>query len=95
MSDVPRKNMWQVAVAAGPVAPDRLQDFLAARPGMRMNCGVVYGEFVVTSLPTEDALLIADETGDIRKGTKSVGVARQYTGVAGHVENAQVSVHLS
>ncbi|MFI7236905.1 transposase [Streptomyces cyaneofuscatus] len=49
----------------------------------------------MTSLPTEDALLIADETGDIKNGTKSVGAARQYTGVAGHVENAQVSVHLS
>nr|WP_324289662.1 transposase [Streptomyces sp. H27-G5] len=42
-----------------------------------------------------DAVLIADETGDIKKGIKSAGVARQYTGVTGQVENAQVSVHLS
>ncbi|MER7959982.1 transposase [Streptomyces sp. NPDC096030] len=40
-------------------------------------------------------MLIADETGDIKKGVKSVGVARQHTGVTGPVENAQVSVHLS
>ncbi|GAA2990490.1 transposase [Streptomyces fulvorobeus] len=49
---------------------------------------------MVTSLPTEGALLLADETGGIKKGTKSVEVARQYTGVVGNVENAQVSVHL-
>ncbi|MEU6079563.1 transposase [Streptomyces sp. NPDC047108] len=40
-------------------------------------------------------MLIADETGDIKKGVKCAGVARQYTGVTGQVENAQVSVHLS
>ncbi|WSD74261.1 transposase (plasmid) [Streptomyces sp. NBC_01591] len=41
------------------------------------------------SLRAEDAVLIADETGDIKKGTKSAGAARQYTGVTGQVENAQ------
>lgn len=46
-------------------------------------------------MQAEDAVLIADETDDIKMGVKSAGVARQYTGVTGQVENAQVSVHLS
>ncbi|WP_324614641.1 IS701 family transposase [Streptomyces sp. NRRL WC-3618] len=50
---------------------------------------------VVAALAADDAVLIADETGDIKKGTKTAGVQRQYTGTAGRVENAQVSVHLS
>ncbi|BDH10493.1 hypothetical protein HOK021_16720 [Streptomyces hygroscopicus] len=37
-------------------------------------------------------MLIADETGDIKKGTKTAGVQRQYTGTAGRIENAQVSI---
>ncbi|WP_443047348.1 transposase [Streptomyces sp. KMM 9044] len=49
----------------------------------------------MNSLRDQDAVLTADETGDIKKGTQSAGVARQYTGVTGQVENAQVSFHLS
>ena len=40
-----------------------------------------------------DGVLVFDETGDIKKGCHTVGVARQYTGVTGQVENCQVSVH--
>ncbi len=46
-------------------------------------------------LTADDAVLIADGTGDIRKGTKNAGVQRQYTGTAGRIENAQVSAQLS
>jgi SRSO17 transposase len=95
LSDVPRKNMWQVAEAAGHASPDRLQDFLARASWDADELRDRVREFVVDSLRAEDAVLIADETGDIKKGTKSAGVARQYTGVTGQVENAQVSVHLS
>ncbi|MEJ8639915.1 IS701 family transposase [Streptomyces sp. MS2.AVA.5] len=95
LSDVPRKNMWQVAEAAGHPTPDRLQDFLARGAWEADALRDRVREFVVDALRAEDAVLIADETGDIKKGTKSVGVARQYTGVTGQVENAQVSVHLS
>ncbi|MGW2207366.1 IS701 family transposase [Streptomyces sp. NPDC001774] len=95
LSDVPRKNMWQVAEAAGHPTPDRLQDFLARATWDADELRDRVREFVVDSLRAGDAVLIADETGDIKKGVKSVGVARQYTGVTGQVENAQVSVHLS
>ena len=95
LSDVPRKNMWQVAEAAGHPSPDRLQDFLARAAWDAEVLRDRVRDFVADSLQAEDTVLIADETGDIKKGTKSVGVARQYTGVTGQVEHAQVSVHLS
>jgi SRSO17 transposase len=41
------------------------------------------------------AVLIVDETGDVKKGTMTVGVQRQYTGTAGRIENAQVAVYLA
>jgi SRSO17 transposase len=49
---------------------------------------------VVEHLGEDEAVLVVDETGDLKKGTQSVGVKRQYTGTAGPVENAQVGVYL-
>ena len=40
-------------------------------------------------------MLVVDETGFVKKGTHSAGVARQYTGTAGRIENAQVGVFLA
>lgn len=51
--------------------------------------------YVVESLGDPQAVLILDETGFLKKGTKSAGVARQYTGTAGRIENAQVGVFLA
>ena len=42
-----------------------------------------------------DAVLVVDETGDLKRGSCTAGVARQYTGTAGRVENAQVAVYLT
>jgi SRSO17 transposase len=52
-------------------------------------------EHVVERLGAEDAVLVVDETGFLKKGRHSAGVARQYTGTAGRVENAQVGVFLA
>jgi SRSO17 transposase len=50
----------------------------------------------VVEHPHDDrAVLVVDETGDVKKGVHTVGVERQYTGTAGRVENAQVAVHLA
>jgi SRSO17 transposase len=49
--------------------------------------------YVVDHLADPDAVLVVDETGDLKKGTATVGVQRQYTGTAGRVENAQVGVY--
>jgi len=51
-------------------------------------------EYVLEHLGGEDGVLVVDETGDVKKGTHTVGVQRQYTGTAGRIENAQVGVHL-
>jgi SRSO17 transposase len=51
-------------------------------------------EYVLEHLHDEGAVLVVDETGDVKKGTHTVGVQRQYTGTAGRIENAQVAVYL-
>ena len=50
--------------------------------------------YVVDHLADPDAVLVVDETGDLKKGTHTVGVQRQYTPTAGRIENAQVGVYL-
>jgi SRSO17 transposase len=95
LSEVPRKNMWQLAEFAGHPNPDRLQGFLAKAVWDADELRDRVRVYAVAALTADDAVLIADETGDIKKGTKTAGVQRQYTGTAGRIENAQVSVHLS
>ena len=95
LSEVPRKNMWQLAEFAGHPNPDRLQGFLAKAAWDADELRDRVRAYAVAALADQDAVLIADETGDIKKGTKTAGVQRQYTGTAGRIENAQVSVHLS
>src|SRR4051794_4517920 len=52
-------------------------------------------DYVVEHLGEPGAVLVIDETGDVKKGTRTVGVQRQYTGTAGRIENAQVAVYLT
>jgi SRSO17 transposase len=51
-------------------------------------------DYVVEHLGEDEAVLVIDETGDLKKGTTTVGVQRQYTGTAGRIENAQVAMYL-
>jgi SRSO17 transposase len=51
-------------------------------------------DYLVAHFGDPQATLVIDETGDLKKGTHTVGVQRQYTGTAGRVENAQVAVYL-
>lgn len=51
-------------------------------------------EYVVEHLHDQEAVLVVDETGDVKKGVHTVGVQRQYTGTAGRIENSQVAVYL-
>jgi SRSO17 transposase len=94
LATLPRKNCWALAEHAGDATPDGMQHLLArARwdaDGVRDD---VRG-FVVEHLGDPDAVLVADETGDLKKGTATAGVQRQYTGTAGRIENAQVAVYL-
>ncbi len=93
LADVRRKNSWQMAEAIGEMTPRGVQHLLndahwdpdAVRDDLR--------EYVVEHLGDEaSGVLIVDETGFLKKGEKSVGVARQYTGTAGKKENSQVGV---
>ncbi|MFF4484810.1 IS701 family transposase [Streptomyces sp. NPDC001520] len=94
LSDLPRKNCWSIAEWAGETSPDGMQHLLGRA---RWDADAVrhdVREYVLDHLHDEDAVLVVDETGDVKKGTHTVGVQRQYTGTAGRIENAQVAVHL-
>jgi SRSO17 transposase len=94
LAPVERKNGWQLAEAAGDSTPDGMQDFLAR---MLWDADAVRDDlraYVVEHLGDTDAVLVLDETGFIKKGTKSVGVQRQYSGTAGRIENCQIGVFL-
>ena len=94
LGPVERKNGWQLAEAAGDATPDGVQDFLSR---MRWDADAVRDDLqahVVEHLGDAGAVLVLDETGFLKKGAKSAGVQRQYTGTAGRIENSQVGVFL-
>ena len=95
LSGLRRKNCWTIAEQAGDVTPDGMQHLLAAA---RWDADAVRDDlrgYVVEHLGSPDAVLVVDETGDVKKGAASAGVQRQYSGTAGRVENCQVAVFLS
>ncbi|MGW7208431.1 transposase [Streptomyces sp. NPDC054837] len=71
LSEVPRKNLWQLAEFAGHPNPDRLQGFLAKAAWDADELRDWVRAYAVAALAAGDAVLIADETGDIKKGTKA------------------------
>jgi SRSO17 transposase len=95
LAPVERRNGWQLAEQIGERSPDGVQrllrtacwDAAAVRDDLRA--------YVVERLGDPDAVLVIDETGFLKKGTKSVGVARQYSGTAGRIENCQIGVFLA
>ncbi|HYY12443.1 MAG TPA: IS701 family transposase [Kineosporiaceae bacterium] len=89
-----RKNGWQLAEAAGEATPAGMQDFLSR---VRWDPDAVRDDlraYVVEHPGDPDAVLVLDETGFVKKGAKSAGVQRQYSGTAGRVENCQIGVFL-
>jgi SRSO17 transposase len=94
LADLPRKNCWTIAEHAGDASPDGMQHLLARavwdHDGVRDDLRA----YLVEHLGDPEAVLVVDETGDLKKGARTVGVQRQYTGTAGRIENAQVAVYL-
>src|ERR1035441_6912899 len=94
LSHCERKNGWQLAEWMGEPSPYAVQHLLdrarwdadAARDKIR--------DYALEELGSPDAVLIADETGFLKKGLHSAGVKRQYTGTAGRIENSQVGLFL-
>src|SRR5450755_94433 len=95
LSHTERKNSWWLAEFAGDVSPDGMQRLLNFSPWDEDACRDVLRAYVARRLGDPGAVLAVDETGFLKKGTMSAGVARQYTGTAGRVENAQVGVFLA
>jgi len=93
---VERKNGWQLAEAIGDVGPQGVQRLLNNAKWDADPVRDDLREYIVEHLADErSGLLIVDETGFLKKGQKSVGVARQYTGTAGETVNCQVGVFLA
>jgi SRSO17 transposase len=95
LSPAERKNSWQVAEVIGDATPYGLQHLLrralwepdAVRNELRA--------YVTEHLGASDAVLVIDETGFLKKGRHSAGVARQYSGTAGRIENCQIGVFMA
>lgn len=96
LSPLPRKNGWQLAEAIGDPDPNGAQRLLYAA---RWDADAVRDELirVVDDAfgDAEEGIFVIDETGFLKKGTKSAGVARQYSGTAGKIENCQIGVFLT
>jgi SRSO17 transposase len=92
---VPRKNGWQVAEYAGDATPKNIQHFLGRSQWDADELRNDLQQYVTDHLGQDDGALIIDETGFLKKGTKSSGVGRQYSGTAGRIENCQIGVFLA
>ena len=95
ISPVERKNGWQLAEEAGDETPYGVQHLLGRAEWSADKVRDDLAAYVVEHLGDESAVLVVDETGFLKKGTKSVGVQRQYSGTAGRIENSQIGVFLA
>jgi SRSO17 transposase len=94
LSPAERKNSWQLAEVSGDTTPYAFQHLLrralwdpeAVRDELRC--------YLIQHLGDPEAVLVIDETGFLKKGRHSAGVARQYSGTAGRIENCQIGVFL-
>lgn len=95
LSAVERKNGWQLAEQIGDARPWRTQRVLSHVLWDEGAARDLCRNYVIERLGGREGVLIVDETGFLKKGEHSAGVARQYTGTAGRIENAQVGVFLA
>jgi SRSO17 transposase len=95
LADLPRKNCWSIAEHAGDRSPGGMQHLLGRARWDADGVRDDLRDYVTGHLGDPDAVLVVDETGDVKKGTATAGVQRQYTGTAGRTENAQVAVYLA
>ena len=95
LSAAERKNGWQLAEQAGDATPDGMQRLLNHARWDADEVRDDLRDYVVEHLGDPGGVLVVDETGFLKKGTKSAGVQRQYSGTAGRIENCQVGVFLA
>src|SRR5689334_10970754 len=92
LSPVERKNGWQLAEALGERGPRGVQRLLGEADWDANAVRDDVRAYVLAHLGAEAGILVVDETGFLKKGKKSAGVARQYSGTAGRRENCQIGV---
>ena len=95
LSGIERKTGWLMAEQAGLARPYRMQSLLGRSQWSEDGLRDAVRAYVIEALGDADGVLIVDETGFVKKGTSSVGVARQYSGTAGRIENSQIGVFLA
>ena len=87
-----RRSCWQLAEQAGHATPRRMQALLAGHRWDWTAALAALQRFIVGQLGDAEAILAIDETAELKKGDQTVGVARQYAGITGQVENCQTVV---
>jgi SRSO17 transposase len=95
LGGVDRKNGWQLAEHASETTPDGMQRLLTTA---RWDADALRDDvraYIVQQLGDPEGVLVVDETGFLKKGHKSAGVQRQYSGTAGRIENCQIGVFLA
>src|SRR5664279_2174306 len=92
LGNEPRKTGWMRAEAAGDPGPWRQQAILGRMDWDADALRDIVGDYVIEHLADDDAVLVIDETGFLKQGKASCGVARQYTGSAGKITNCQIGV---
>jgi len=95
ISPIERKNSWQLAEQAGDDTPYGVQHLLGRAEWDADQVRDDLRDYVNHHLGEDSPVLVVDETGFLKKGDKSVGVQRQYSGTAGRIENCQIGVFLA
>jgi SRSO17 transposase len=95
LSPAERKNSWQVAEVIGDATPYGLQHLLRRALWEPAAVRNELRAYVIEHLGAVNAVLVIDETGFLKKGRHSAGVARQYSGTAGRIENCQIGVFVA
>jgi len=87
-----RRSCWQLAEAAGHATPRRMQALLAEHAWDWKAALGALQRFILDHLGDPQAVLVLDETAELKQGQMTVGVARQHAGITGQVENCQTVV---
>ena len=95
LSDIARKNSWQIAEQVGEARPYGMQRLLRVAAWDEDGVRDDLRTYVIEHLGSRDGVLVLDDTGFLKKGNHSVGVKRQYSGAAGGIENCQIGVFLA
>ena len=95
LSPLQRKNGWTIAEHVGESEPKALQRFLNLSPWNVDELLVLNRDYAMEHLACDGAVLVADPTGFAKKGRKSVGVQRQYSGTMGRIDNCQIATFLA